>query len=137
MDNIKIYLQRLRQFKDRVAALRYPASVPLSARYIYDQDAPILFDRAMADSYEPINVGDCWGELWGSAWFRFEGKVPESFSDHEVLALINVDGEGCVFENGAPAQGLTHLHGGSRHHLKRRIPLFEKARGGRRGSDSR
>ena len=104
----KIYTERIKQFIDRISELKYSSPVPLKAEYIYDKIEPILFEDAVKAKFKPVKVGDRWGKLWGCAWFRFKGETPAEFEGTEVGALIDLDGEGCVFLKGVPDQGLTN-----------------------------
>ncbi|MFP4384187.1 MAG: alpha-mannosidase [Spirochaetia bacterium] len=125
----RIILGRLKKFQARVEERRYGEKSPLQASYIYDNE-PIPYKDAVNGKYKPIQIGEKWGEIWGSGWFKFTGEVPADFSGEIVLALIDVDGEACVFENGEPVLGLTYDREGNRQIRKRRVPLFDNARGG-------
>ena len=71
---------------------------------------PLPFEERMKGRYSRLKVGDCWGELWDCAWFRFTGVVPEEASGSKVVLLIDVGGEGCVFDgDGTPIRGLTNV----------------------------
>jgi alpha-mannosidase len=104
----KIYTERIKQFLDRLAKLKYSEPEPVKAEYIYDKDIPIPYKQALKANFKPVKVGDKWGKLWGCAWFRFYGEIPERFAGNEIGMLIDLDGEGCVFVNGSPDQGLTN-----------------------------
>ena len=127
MQNTRIYARRIEQFIERLYAARYTDPVQLTARYVYDQDAPIPIADLERLDFKAISIGENWGALWGSAWFKFDGSVPESHAGKEVLALIDVDGEACVFVDGVPERGLTHKKLEEGTHLKRRVPVANPA----------
>ncbi|MCG2760617.1 MAG: alpha-mannosidase, partial [Candidatus Delongbacteria bacterium] len=104
----KIYTERIKQFLDRLSKIKYSSPVALIAEYIYDKIEPIPYKTAVKAKYKPIKIGDKWGKLWGCAWFKFTGIIPDEFEGQEVGVLIDIDGEGCVFVNGVPDQGLTN-----------------------------
>jgi alpha-mannosidase len=104
----KIFTERIKQFLDRLSKLKYSNAVPMSAEYLYDKNEPIPYKTAVKSKFKPIKVGDKWGKLWGCAWFRFKGEIPAEFEGCETGALIDMDGEGCVFVKGGPDQGLTN-----------------------------
>lgn len=131
MENLAIYKRRIHQFIERVHMARYGERAPLEASYIYHEDTPIPHEQALSRSdYAAIAVGDTWGSLWGCAWFRFAGAVPDSMAGKEVVALIDVDGEGCVFDNGTPVQGLTTSNAMRINETKRRVPIAAAAKAG-------
>ncbi|MFW5788565.1 MAG: alpha-mannosidase [Spirochaetota bacterium] len=132
MQNTTIYRRRIEQFVQRVQELRYRERAPLEARYTYDRRKPIPMDGLAGRKWKAISPGTRWGELWGSAWFRLTGAVPESFAGEEVVALVDLGSEGCVFVDGTPWQGLTDVPRTGRRHGtgKRRVMIAKKARGG-------
>ncbi|NLU53301.1 MAG: alpha-mannosidase [Clostridiaceae bacterium] len=69
---------------------------------------PVPFDQRLTGEYSKVAIGDSWGELWDCAWFHFTGTVPETAKGANVVALIDLSGEACIFdETGCPVQGLT------------------------------
>lgn len=83
----------------------------LDAEYMVDPE-PIPFAERLTRPLLPIKVGEKWGNLFECGWFHFTGKVPESAKGQKVVLHINVDGEGCLFdENGTPKKGLSVLAG--------------------------
>ena len=69
---------------------------------------PVAYDDRLSLTYMPILRGQIWGGVYDCAWFHVRGKVPASFlSDHLVLH-INIGGEGLVYEDGLPVQGISN-----------------------------
>lgn len=130
MQREKIYIQRIRQFADRINKLRYSNPQPLSASFIYNESEPIPYETALKSKFIPIGIGEEWGELWGGAWFKFRGSIPADFRGKTVGALIDLNGEGCVWKDGSPWLGLTNKIHWDLRSGKYYVPLFEKAEGG-------
>lgn len=130
MLNPNIYEKRISQLILRIGKQRYNGSSPLTAEFIYNPQEPIPYEKALQAEYKPITPGTPWGEAWGSAWFRFKGRVPKSFAGQKVVALIDLGSEGCVFENGTPTQGITNKPANGHYKAKRQIPISAKADGG-------
>ena len=124
----KIYTERIKQFMDRLTKLKYNDPTPLKAEYIYHKNIPIPYEKALTAKYKSIKVGSKWGDLWGCAWFKFSGKIPDEFIGKEVAVLINLDGEGCVFKNGVPEQGLTNRNAWYINSGKYFYPITKKAK---------
>ncbi len=131
MQNVAIYRKRVEQFIDRVVETQFGERVPLSLEYTYDKKNPIPIDSLSSRKWKAISVGDGWGELWGSAWFRVTGTVPKAFKGLEVVALVDVGSEACLFVDGSPRQGLTDSSKKyDQPEGKRQIDLFRNAKGG-------
>ena len=69
---------------------------------------PVSYEDRKSGEYIKINIGDSWGERWDCAWFHVTGTVPEEAAGKSVIVMIDLSGEGCVFnDEGTPVQGLT------------------------------
>lgn len=108
MQNEKIHIERIKRFIARLKDRVYHDKYDMTAEYIYDQDNPIPYDQIETHQFTPIKKGEVWGKTWGSAWFKFHVKVPASHSDTEIGVWIDVDSEGCVWQDGTPYLGLTN-----------------------------
>ncbi len=125
--------QRIRQTGRRIEKLIYQAATALEGRYLPSEE-PLSWNQVQDREFEPIEKGAIWGEDFSCAWFRFDGSVPDTMAGCQVVALIDLDGEACLFDDkGTPIQGLTATyddqHGG-RIGPKKEIKLFNKARTG-------
>jgi alpha-mannosidase len=130
MHREKIYIERIKKFSERIKRQQYTKLTDLKATYVYDKKVPIPYEKVAKTKLKPIKLGEKWGETWGCAWFRFTGKIPVNAEGKEVGAIINIDGEACLWKNGSPILGLTnkiHWYLGS---AKEFIPLYNKAKGG-------
>jgi alpha-mannosidase len=130
VQNEKIVIARIRKLLDAVKAKVHPQSIPLTAEFIVHPDAPIPYDQALAADYRPIAVDEVWGRTWACGWFRFTGAVPVEFAGCEVVAVIDFDGEGCVFRDGTPWIGLSGRLEWYAESAKARVPLYDPAEGG-------
>jgi alpha-mannosidase len=59
-----------------------------------------------------LSAGERWSEaVFDCAWFRFTGTVPDCAAGHEIVLLIDINGEGCVVDSeGRPLLGLTNVN---------------------------
>lgn len=124
---------RLEKFRDRLKDSFYPGIIPLHAEYFWSSE-PISFNETKNLGFEPIETSTKWGATFDCAWFHFSGTIPKDWKDKEVVALIDVGGEACIFdEQGSPIKGLTNKKLGwtlGPSVIKKRYYLYEKARGG-------
>ena len=97
---------------------------------------PVPFGEKDGLEYQPIKVGTVWSaECYGSAWFRFTGKIPESAKGRRVALLIGDGGEGCIYDAaGQPIKGISDIGAfidfAQPHIGKRYFELTECAEGG-------
>lgn len=96
---------------------------------------PVPFAERCSGERLDLSVGDRWGNLFDSAWFRFTGQVPAQAAGEHVVLLLDVNGEMCVVdEQGAPLQGLTNAASGYDFRLgrpgKRVFEFCPQAQGG-------
>lgn len=69
---------------------------------------PIAYNDRLSLNYKPINVGEEWGGFYECAWFNMKGVIEKSNLDKNIQLIIDVDGEGCVYNNnGSPVKGLS------------------------------
>lgn len=96
---------------------------------------PVPFHDRKTGQKTQIPIGTSWGKLWDCAWFNFTGMVPMTALGHSVVLLIDLSGEGCVFdESGCPVLGLTTQSSTFDATLgrpgKRVVPFLDHATGG-------
>jgi len=130
MQREKIYIQRIKRFAERINKQRYTKPTLLEASFIYDKIEPIPYEKVLKAEYKPIKIGEEWGELWGCAWFKFQGKIPAEFKGKDVGVLIDLNGEGCVWKDGSPWLGLTNKIHWDLRSGKYFVSLFDSAEGG-------
>ena len=144
MLNEKIYVTRIIRFRDEMAGKLYTERSPLKAEYIYEQDYPIPYQTELDNTNEKeittadnkkynfntIAIGEEWGKVWGSSWFRFTGIIPKDWQGKETGVLIDLEAEGCIFRDGEPWQGLTNKIHWNVNSGKRLAILTDNAKGG-------
>lgn len=124
---------RLLQEKVRAAACLlkngvYVRGEPMRAEYALTEE-PVPYKNRLSLSYCPVAEGDVWSErVFDCAWFHAEGTVPSCGENEEPCLLIDLDGEGCVYDaQGIPVGGLTNVTSDFDRNLglpgKRCIPL--------------
>jgi alpha-mannosidase len=79
----------------------------------YVTKEPVPFSEKTSGKKIDVAEGVKWGELWDCAWFFIEGTIPNGADLKNTVLLIDVSGEGCVFdENGCPVRGITNVDSG-------------------------
>ncbi|MCG8452336.1 MAG: hypothetical protein MI717_04030 [Spirochaetales bacterium] len=126
---VNVTEERIKRLIQDFTPCRYEERVPLTVTYTQDSQ-PIPLANLEQREFQNIELGTQWGELWDSAWFRFSGEIPKDWAHKTVVALIDIGGEGCLFENGYPRQGITYKKVGDRFERKRRVMLHSPAQGG-------
>ena len=100
----------------------HPARAPLTVEAFHVHGEPIGPDAARAATYEPFAVGQAWGGMWDTTWFRMRGTIPLDWAGRRVDARITLGGggqvgftaEGLIWDEAGPVQGLHHEHRGDR-----------------------
>jgi alpha-mannosidase len=101
--------------RGRLAAWLNPDQLPSR---LYPQKAPIQlaawrapgrvsFAEAANASYRPAQLGEVFGPLWATTWFKLDISVPLHWRNQEVHLLWDSFSEACVWHKGVPVQGLT------------------------------
>ncbi len=126
LSRIDLFLQKLRE--------SYYHKVTDLALSHYKTKEPVTFAELHGATFASIAVGEKWGQEFDCAWFRATGTIPDSCRGKEVVAVVNLGGEICIFnENGQPIQGLTNKrigHEFDEAEIKRRVYLTDSAKGG-------
>lgn len=100
----------------------------------YCTKEPVTFENKTNGEKKVFKKGDSWGGLFDCAWFHFTGIVPKEAKGQDVVLLIDVSGEGCIFdENGVPRQGITNKSSNFDYSYgqpgKRVYPIYPNAKG--------
>ena len=70
---------------------------------------PLPYPERMNGEKRILAEGERWGKLWDCAWMNMKATVPEGVDTENIAFLLDVGGEGCVFdENGVPFKGITN-----------------------------
>ncbi|MFO7611681.1 MAG: glycoside hydrolase family 38 C-terminal domain-containing protein [Clostridia bacterium] len=69
---------------------------------------PVSFPDRMTGEKVRLNRGDNWGGLFDCAWFNFKGVIPSQYIGRDIVFIIDISGEACIFgKDGEPLQGIT------------------------------
>lgn len=98
---------------------------------------PIFFTERTTGNYIKLHVGEVWGKIWDCGWMHFQGEITEENEYSNMVAFVDVSGEGCVFDReGYPVQGITTVASEYDENLgrpaKRVIPLQNRICDGNR-----
>jgi alpha-mannosidase len=99
--------QRIRLASRRIFQCVYTQNTPLKASYL-PSDEPMPWKTAVSKRFKAINPGEQWGDNFSCAWFRLSGRVTPDMRGKEVVALVDLGGEACLYDSrGTPVLGLT------------------------------
>lgn len=107
---MRLMLEKIGKAADEMASGVYSEVARLSAEYAVTPE-PVPFSEKDKLQYRTIAVGETWSErVWDCAWFRIYGDVPAGYATEDLCLGIDVDGEGCLFdEEGTPIRGITNV----------------------------
>jgi alpha-mannosidase len=123
---------RVRATLERIHAQIYSPKTPIDVGIWNVHGEPVDAAKALKARYVPMAVGDMWGALWDTSWFRFRGQVPKSWRGREVVALVRLTSigregftaEGLIYQNGIPVRALNAN--------RRDVAITRAAQGGER-----
>ncbi|XP_060473999.2 alpha-mannosidase 2C1 isoform X2 [Panthera onca] len=82
-------------------------SCPVAALSSFQTPERLPYQEAVRQEFRPAQIGDSFGPTWWTCWFRVELTIPEAWVGQEVHLRWESDGEGLVWRDGEPVQGLT------------------------------
>jgi alpha-mannosidase len=85
----------------------YKTVFSLNAEFCPSRE-PVDFQNRSSLEFTPVKRGQKWADMFGCAWFRFTGGEGIAVPDGAV-AIIDVGGEGCVYDENGAVQGLTNV----------------------------
>ena len=101
---------RLLRTSERLQALIYPETRALEELLVAGPVDRIARDEALSLEYRPAELGERFGPLWATFWFRARGAVPEGWAGRRVDLLWYTDSEAALWLDGVAAQGLNRHH---------------------------
>jgi alpha-mannosidase len=119
---------RLVQTSNRLRELVYPLAQAPDELLVSGPVGRISPDEASALEYRPVSLGERFGPLWATFWFRFAATVPDEWRGRRVDLLWVTCSESTLWMDGRSVQGLNSGGGGERPEAK----LVETATGGER-----
>jgi alpha-mannosidase len=81
---------RIRQTLERIEKLVNWPTAPIEIAAWAVHGEPVPPERAFKAKYTPFSVGEMWGSLWDTVWFRFQGQIPTDWKGREVVALVRL-----------------------------------------------
>ncbi len=111
------WVQKFEQ--DVIRPAIHPRRHPLEVSAYHVRGEPVPVAAALGGDYVPVQVGDSWGAMWDTTWFRMQAEIPREWEHGTVAALLHLGGdaevgfsaEGLIWSpSGTPLQGLHHEH---------------------------
>ena len=102
--------RRLAQTSERLRALVYPETRPVAELLVSGETGRIAWDEAQRLEYRPAQLGERFGPLWATYWFRLRGSVPDEWSGQRVDLLWFSNSEATLWRDGRVLQGLNVHH---------------------------
>ena len=108
LKHLDITRQRLQNFasQNNLLGKIFPQSAPVKLT-VYSAPDRITYAEALKGSYRPTDIGEQFGPVWSTHWFRVEIDIPADWKGKEVYLLWDSSSEACVWQDGEPMQGLT------------------------------
>jgi alpha-mannosidase len=102
--------QRLQVFasENYLGGQFYPQRAPVKLS-VFSAPDRIPYAEALRGSYRPAKVGEQFGPLWSTHWFKVEIEIPTGWKGQEVCLLWDSSSEACVYQDGVAVQGLTGM----------------------------
>ena len=128
--HLELTRQRAQKFALKLAGLFYTQRAPIGLA-VHHAPGRVSYEDAMRGEYVPAAVGEKFGPLWSTHWFRLALEIPRAWQGQEVHLLWDSASEGCVWQDGAPLQGLTgSFNGWQAEPIRTEFCLTKQARGG-------
>ena len=113
---------RLRQTSERLQALIYPEMHAPDELLVAGPVERITRENAQELDYRPAGIGERFGPLWSTHWFRGAATVPDDWAGSRVDLVWDSASEATLWLGGLPTQGLNRR--------RRDAVLVEGAAGG-------
>lgn len=121
---------RIRLALRRIEKLLYPETAPVEVAAWNVGGEPVPAEKAFKAKYTPFSVGEMWGGLWDTTWFRLRGEVPKEWKGREVVVRVRLTNigregftaEGLIFQDGKPVRAINAN--------RREVEIARKAKGG-------
>ncbi len=105
-DNEWLFRGRFGRFHEELVAPNvYPHRMPLQVSAWKVPDEPVPFEVAVAQQYEPFQIGTEWGLAWSTIWLHVTGTVPGEWLDGRSIEILMDLGFRAQMEGGQ-AEGL-------------------------------
>jgi alpha-mannosidase len=101
---------RLAQVSRRLRAATYPETCTVGELLVAGPVDRISWDEAQILDYRPAQLGERFGPLWATYWFRLHATVPEQWRGSRVDLLWSSASEATVWAGGRVVAGLNEHH---------------------------
>jgi alpha-mannosidase len=102
--------RRLARMSSRLREQAYAETRPVDELLVSAQVDRISWEEAQRLDYRPVALGERFGPLWATYWFRIRAAVPEEWSGERVDLLWQSNSEGTVWLDGVVVAGLNKHH---------------------------
>ena len=102
---------RIAQLTDRVREKIYADRIPATKILVSPRVDRISYDDAQKLTFKPAKLGDQFGPLWATFWFRVSATVPKEWAGRRVDLLWISWSEATLWREGKVLQGLNWTHG--------------------------
>ncbi|XP_056428565.1 alpha-mannosidase 2C1 [Hyla sarda] len=85
----------------------YGSTCPVDSLSFFLTEKRISYADAVKGDFQTARVGQTFGPTWWTCWFKVQLVIPKEWLGHEVHLIWESDGEGLVWKDGMPVQGLT------------------------------
>ena len=96
--------RRLLQTSQRLRALIHARTRPVDELLVSQRVDRISWDDAQALEYRPVELGERFGPLWATYWFRARATVPEDWHGARVDLLWDSDSEATLWLDSRPGK---------------------------------
>ena len=124
---------RLAQRSERLRAAIRPETRPVDELLVSPAVDRISWDEAQALEYRPAELGERFGPLWATYWFRIRATVPAEWRGRRVELMWSSLSEATLWRDGRAVQGLNTGGAGERPDAV----IAESARAGQRRAAGR
>lgn len=107
----------------------FPERAPVQLR-VFSAPDRISYAEAIKGTYRETQVGEKFGPIWSTHWFRVDMNIPSAWSGKPVYFLWDSYSEACIWQDGEPMQGLTGSESGwSAPSIRKEYLLTREAQG--------
>jgi alpha-mannosidase len=105
---------RLAQRSERLRAAIRPETRPVDELLVSHAVDRLSWDEARALEYRPAKLGERFGPLWATYWFRIRATVPAEWRGRRVELMWSSLSEATLWQDGRALQGLNTGGAGER-----------------------
>jgi alpha-mannosidase len=102
--------KRFARTADRLRAAIWADTRPVDELLVSEQVDRISWQEAQSLSYRPAELGERFGPLWATYWFRVRAAIPDAWKGERVELLWFAEGEATLWQEGRVVAGLNKHH---------------------------